>query len=243
MTERDRIYRDPQAQIVDFAFDAQVAEVFGDMIRRSVPGYETVVPITGLLAARHLAGLPAARHRLYDLGCSLGACTLAVLQQFPEDSLTAIGVDNSAAMLDRARSAIADPRVSFVGGDICDVELEPAGVVILNFVLQFIPPERRNPLLERIRRSLEPSGLLIVSEKLRFDTPAEQADYESAHLDYKRANGYSELEISQKRSALENVMIVDSEAEHRQRFASAGFGTVRQWFRCLNWASYLVYCR
>ena len=243
MPEQDRIYRDPQGQIVDFAFDAQVAEVFGDMIRRSVPGYETVVPIAGLLAARHLAELPTARHQLYDLGCSLGACTAAVLHQFPKDSLTVIAVDNSAAMLDRARGAIADPRVRFLCSDICDTELEPAGVVMLNFVLQFIPPERRNHLLEQIRRSLEPDGLLIVSEKLCFDAPAEQAYYEAAHLDYKRANGYSELEISQKRSALENVMIVDSEAGHRQRFADAGFGTVRQWFRCLNWASYLVYCR
>lgn len=242
MGQRDHVYRDPKRQIVDFTFDEQVAEVFPDMIRRSIPGYETVVPVTGLLAARHLSALPDERHRVYDLGCSLGASTLAVLRQFPQASLTAIGVDNAEPMLSRARAAVDDPRATFVCSDILDIALEPAGVVVLNFVLQFIEPQQRNDLLTRIHTSLEPDGLLIVSEKLRFEDPAEQAFYDAAHLDYKRANGYSELEISQKRSALENVMIMDTEAEHRERFAAAGFGSVRQWFRCLNWTSYLVCC-
>lgn len=243
MGQRDQVYRDPQHQIVDFAFDEAVAEAFTDMIRRSVPGYETIIPATGLLAARHLAALPKSQHLFYDLGCSLGASTLAVLRQFPATSLSVIAVDDAPAMLDRAREIVTDQRVSFVCEDIRQIPLDSAGVVVLNFVLQFIAPEDRNVLLKRIRRSLEPDGLLIVSEKLRFADHVEQEFYESAHLDYKRANGYSELEVSQKRTALENVMITDTEAEHRARFSAAGFGTVRKWFQCLNWVSYLVYCR
>jgi tRNA (cmo5U34)-methyltransferase len=242
MGQRDQVYRDPKHQIVDFAFDEDVAEVFSDMIRRSVPGYETVVPTTGLLAARHMAKLPITRHKFYDLGCSLGASTLAMLHQFPEPSLSVVAVDNASAMLARARKLVSDPRVTFVCDDVQQVPLEPAGVVVLNFVLQFVAPENRNALLERIRHCLEPDGLMIVSEKLSFSDESAHSFFEAAHLDYKRANGYSELEISQKRSALEKVMITDTEAEHRARFSAAGFGTVRKWFQCMNWASYLVYC-
>ena len=242
MGQRDEVYRDPKRQIVDFSFDQDVAEVFADMIRRSVPGYETVVPAAGLLAARHLATLPASQHLVYDLGCSLGASTLAVLQQFPHSTLSVLAVDNSSAMLERARALITDPRVSFSCEDVQTMEMQPAGVMILNFLLQFILPDNRNDLLARIRRSLDPGGLLIVSEKLRFAEQSEQTFYESSHLDYKRANGYSELEISAKRSALEHVMITDTEEEHRARFAAAGFGPVRKWFQCMNWVSYLVYC-
>ncbi len=240
MSPRDRVYRESKRQIVDFAFDEAVADVFPDMIRRSVPGYETVIPITGLLAAAHLKKMPGERRLAYDLGCSLGATTAAVLEQLDEQPARMIAVDNAPAMIARARNVIRDPRVRFETADVTGLEFEPAGVVLLNFVLQFIDPVKRVPLLERIRHALEPDGLLIVSEKLRFEDPDTQALFERAHLDYKRANGYSELEISQKRSALEKVMIVDSEAEHRSRFEAAGFASTDKWFQCLNWVSYLV---
>jgi len=232
----------PERRLVDFAFDDAVAAVFPDMIRRSVPGYETVIPMTGLLAARHLETLPvsAAAPRIYDLGCSLGATTLAITRQLGNETAAIVAVDNSAAMIDRARAAIVDTRVDFRLADIRALELEPAAVILLNYVLQFVPPEDRIPLLRRIRAALVPGGLLIVSGKIRFEDAAEQAFHEGAHLDFKRANGYSELEISGKRTALENVMIVDSEPEHRRIFAAAGFANVRKWYQCLNWASFLV---
>lgn len=241
MSHRDRVYREPKSQIVDFVFDESVADVFPDMIRRSVPGYETVIPITGMLAAEHLQCRPAERRLAYDLGCSLGATTAAVLRQLGNQPARIVAVDRAPAMIARARDVIDDPRVSFEIADVTTLTLEPAAVVLMNFVLQFIDPAERVPLLKRIRQALAPDGMLIVSEKLRFDNPDTQALFERAHLDYKRANGYSELEISQKRSALEKVMIVDTEAEHRSRFEAAGFTTTNRWFQCLNWVSYIIF--
>lgn len=236
--KRDEVFRKPQQQIVDFVFDETVAAAFTDMIRRSVPGYEVVVPMTGLLAARALTD---ARHPLiYDLGCSLGATTLAVLRALGSEPCRLIAVDNSAAMLSRAAGIVTDDRVKFVEADINTLELQPCAVVLMNWVLQFLDPAARLSLLTRIRARMDPGGLLIVSEKIRFTNAAEQAYCEAAHLDFKRANGYSELEISQKRTALENVMIIDSEEDHRARFAAAGFKSTQKWFQCLNWASFLV---
>jgi tRNA (cmo5U34)-methyltransferase len=241
MHERDRVFRDPQSQIVDFAFDDAVARVFPDMIRRSVPGYETIVPITGLLAARHLQELSTPAQRIYDLGCSLGASTLAVLRQIGDAPLSVVAVDSSSSMIERARTIVDDARVTFLHADIRELEFAPAGAVLLNFVLQFIEPDDRHSVLTRIHEAIAPHGVLVVSEKLRCEPASEQAFYEAAHVEFKKANGYSELEISQKRTALESVMIIDSENQHRQRFAEAGFGNVRRWFQCLNWVSYLVY--
>jgi tRNA (cmo5U34)-methyltransferase len=240
MNDRDRVYRSPRRQIVDFAFDAAVADVFPDMIRRSVPGYETVIPLTGLLAARAFRAAAPAPARAYDLGCSLGASSLALLQQLGDEPCELLAVDQSAAMIERARALVTDPRVTFLTADIRELRLQRARVTTLNYVLQFLPPGDRLALLRSIRAALAPDGLLILSEKIRFDDPLTQHDFEAAHLDYKRANGYSELEISQKRSALENVMIIDSEAVHRERLRAAGFTRVRKWYQCLNWASFEV---
>jgi len=238
MTGRDEVYRQARGQLVDFAFDADVAAVFPDMIRRSVPGYETVIPLAGLMAARALRACGEGPVRAYDLGCSLGATALAMLRQVPDLDCEVIGVDNAPAMIDRARALIDDPRLTLRCEDIRDTALAPARAITLNYVLQFLPPADRLAMLERIRAALAPDGVLQLSEKIRFDDPDTQRDFEAAHLDYKRANGYSELEISQKRSALENVMIVDTEEIHRERLAAAGFSRVRRWYQCLNWAAF-----
>jgi len=234
---RDEVYRDDQGPIVDFAFTQEVAAVFPDMIRRSVPGYETMIPVTGLIAARHLGESGSA----YDLGCSLGATTLAILHQNPSADISVIGVDSAAPMIAGAGNAVTDPRATFVEQDLRDTDVSGARVVVLNLVLQFLHPDERLQILTRIRNQLADDGLLIVSEKVRHADPQLHDFYDTAHLDWKQANGYSALEVSQKRSALENVMRIDTEEIHSERFAQAGFQRVVQWYRCLNWASFLVY--
>jgi len=229
---RDRLYDAPR-DIVDFAFDDSVAAVFPDMIRRSVPGYETVVALSGLIAKRHLR--PGGR--CYDLGCSLGATTLAVLRAVGTAPCRIVAVDDSRAMIDRARAALAgEDRVHWVHGDIRDVSFKRADAVILNYTLQFLPPDDRLPLLRRVRECLSENGVVVVSEKLV--APGYEQDL---HIEFKRANGYSELEISQKRAALENVMRIDTATDHLARLREAGFGAAEMWFRCLNWASFVAW--
>lgn len=228
-TAVDRLYDTRRGHLVDFVFDEAVAAVFPDMIRRSVPGYETVTPLTGLIAAEHLP----AGGRCFDFGCSLGAATQAVLRAVGDRPCEIVAVDDSAAMLDRARSAADnDARVHWRQADVRAVDVDRADVVILNYVLQFLPPADRLPLLRRIRRGLADTGVLILSEKL-----VDSAWFDELHLQFKRANGYSDLAIAQKRTALENVMRVDSMADHLARLQAAGFPCAKEWFRCLNWGS------
>jgi len=234
---RDEVYRENKAQIVDFAFTEEVAAVFPDMIRRSVPGYETMVPVTGLIAARHLGD----SGRAFDLGCSLGATSLAILQNSPSPDIAVIGIDSSAAMIAAASKAVVDSRATFIEQDLREADVTGAKVVVLNLVLQFIDPGGRLDVLTRIRSQLAEDGLLIVSEKVRHTDPLLHDLYDSTHLAWKQANGYSALEVSQKRTALENVMHIDTEEVHGQRFTTAGFQRAVQWYRCLNWASFLVY--
>ncbi|MBT7334714.1 MAG: carboxy-S-adenosyl-L-methionine synthase CmoA [Gammaproteobacteria bacterium] len=234
---RDEVYRHSQPHIVDFAFTEAVAAVFPDMIRRSVPGYETMIPVTGLIAARHLGE----HQHAYDLGCSLGATTLAILQHNNTPTIRVTGLDNSAAMIAGARDRITDPRADFVEQDILNSDVTGATVVVLNLVMQFIAPKARLPLLRQLREQMSQEGLLIVSEKVAHTDPWLHDLYEQTHIQWKKANGYSDLEVSQKRTALENVMQIDTEQTHHARFEQAGFTRAIQWYRCMNWASFLVY--
>ena len=82
-------------------------------------------------------------------------------------------------------------------------------------------------------------GVLVLSEKLVFDQK-EQQILEPLQLDFKRANGYSELEISQKRDAIANVMIPETLQIHQQRLKNAGFSQSVLWIQHFNFASILA---
>jgi len=239
--ESDRLFAQPLADVPDFVFNEDVVRVFPDMIKRSVPGYPTIVENIGVLAGQ----FAQAHTTLYDLGASLGAVTQALRRHVRSDGCRVIAVDNSPAMVSRcseylhAQDAMFQELlpVAVIEADILALPLQPTSLVTLNFTLQFIPPERRLELLTRIRQALLPGGALILSEKLRFEDDTQHELLTELHVAFKRANGYSELEIAQKRSAIENVMKPDSLEQHRERLLAAGFSKVVPWFQCLNFAS------
>ena len=234
---KDAIYSTPQEHIVDFAFDERVASVFPDMIRRSVPGYGDIIALLGLFAEQYAQQ----DSTLYDLGASLGAATLSLRRRIRTANCRIVAVDNAEAMVERCRENIAGDLsptpVEVLCADIRDVIIENASVVVLNFTLQFLAPEERLILLNKIHQGMLPGGVLILSEKLRFNDEESQQFQERMHLAFKRANGYSELEISQKRAALEKVLVPDTLEQHRERLAQAGFSRIEPWFQAFNFAS------
>lgn len=259
--QRDSLFAAARDSVSGFRFDAAVARVFPDMLDRSVPGYATIIAQTGLLAAEHARPGTA----LHDLGCSLGASALSMrdaLARLDVDGASSPwvihAVDSSPAMIAGARDAIAaagagagaatgaaagadgaadNASILLHEADILTFPLARASVVAMNFTLQFIAPDARDALMQRIARALEPGGVLILSEKIRFEDPAVDTRHIAMYHAFKRANGYSELEVAQKRAALENILVPDTLAEHEQRLQAAGFGTVSVWFQCFNFIS------
>ncbi|TKB43635.1 carboxy-S-adenosyl-L-methionine synthase CmoA [Thalassotalea mangrovi] len=235
--DTDLIYSKPQVKVADFQFDAQVVEVFPDMIKRSVPGYNTIIDTIGNLAGRYAKD----NTNIYDLGCSLGAASLAMRRSIQAKDCKIIAIDNSEDMVDRCKIHInafkGDTPCEVKLGDILTEPMENASVIVLNFTLQFIAPEKRAQLIENISKALVPGGLFILSEKIYDQDPVCKELLNELHHDFKRANGYSELEIAQKRSAIENVMKPDHLSNHLQRLQQAGFSHATPWFQCFNFFS------
>ncbi len=237
MANKDTIFSAPIDKIGDFAFDERVAEVFPDMIQRSVPGYSNIISTIGMLTQRFIT----ADSNLYDLGCSLGAATLSMRRYVDKKGCKIIAVDNSPAMVERCKLHInayrSDTPVEVVEADIRDINIENASVVVLNFTLQFLSPEDRLSLLTKIYKGMNKGGILIISEKYTFDDEIANELLIDLHHDFKRANGYSELEISQKRTAIENVLRSDSIITHKKRLHDIGFSSAEVWYQCFNFGS------
>ena len=238
--KRDDIYSLPLNQVGSFEFDEQVVKVFPDMIARSVPGYASILSMIEQLAARFV--LPGTQ--VWDLGCSLGAATRLIRRQAPPDC-TIHAVDNSAAMIERLRTILSESHengclVELHEKDLRDVEIRDATFVVLNLTLQFLPPEERTRVIENVWRGLLPGGALLLSEKICFDEPNQQQLMTDLHHDFKRAHGYSDLEVAQKRTAIENRLIPESLDTHVARLRQAGFTTIAPWFQCFNFVSILA---
>jgi tRNA (cmo5U34)-methyltransferase len=237
---RDDIYSKPLANIADFSFDAQVADVFTDMIERSVPGYRSIITMIETLTEHYAQ--PGST--LYDLGCSLGGATLSMRRGIACEDCRIVAVDSSQAMVERCCKAVKrDPTsipVEVLCNDIRNIEIADASVVVLNFTLQFIPAAERLDLLQRIYDGMRTGGVLILSEKVIFNDSHLDELLAGIHHDFKRAHGYSDLEISQKRSALENVLVPETIASHRSRLRDAGFSSIDVWFQCFNFMSMLA---
>lgn len=239
--EQDRLFANSRAETTGFRFDEHVVRVFPDMISRSVPGYELVVPMIGMLARRYAQP----DSKIYDLGCSLGAASLAMALAIREKDVEIVAVDNSTAMVGRCRQLVAEIEVPIPVDvrleNVLDTQIEDASVVVLNFTLQFLDRGQRQGLVDRIARGLRPDGALIISEKICFENDDEQEDQTHWHHDFKRAQGYSELEIAQKRNALEDILQPDTESRHIERLQQAGLSNTRRWFQCFSFASYIAF--
>jgi len=238
--KQDTLYSSPVPAVNSFKFDQSVVDVFADMIQRSVPGYQTIISAIGLLAERYTQDNSVC----YDLGCSLGAATFSMRHHISAKGCKIIAVDNSKAMIDQFKGRLAkdvcDIDVESVCADIREIDIENASVVVLNFTLQFIPIEDRQSFLAKIYQGLRSGGILILSEKLKFDDYRQQELQTELHHAFKKSQGYSDLEISQKRSALENVLLAETLNTHQQRLNNIGFSSTEVWFQYFNFASMIA---
>lgn len=239
MTKHDAIFADELKAIADFDFGEKTAEVFDDMLDRSIPQYWELQRMIGELAAEFAVDGSS----IYDLGCSTGITlkTLGDAVAAAGKHVSLLGVDYSEPMLERARKRFADvataARPVFLNGDLnrpCPIE--NASVVVLNLTLQFVRPLNRDRLIQDIARGLGPGGCLILVEKVVSEEAQLNRTFIRLYYEMKRRNGYSDTEIAQKRESLENVLIPYRIQENVALLKRNGFDEADTFFKWYNFA-------
>jgi tRNA (cmo5U34)-methyltransferase len=222
----------------EFRFDEAVAKVFPDMLRRSIPGYSTLLQLISVLSSEVVKSGTA----VYDLGCSLGAVSLAIRHAVGARDTTIVAVDNSPAMVKRCAEIMdADSGlcpVQVLEGDISKLSLAPCSLVVMNFTLQFLPIDERPTILRRIADALVPGGALVISEKTQSQGAATAHFFTEMHDAFRSQNGYSQLEMSRKREALDKVLVPEAPEKYVAWMEQAGLVPV-EWFRALQFVSWV----
>jgi tRNA (cmo5U34)-methyltransferase len=237
---QDKLYATKKTSLSKFSFNEQVVDVFPDMITRSVPGYQNMVVGIGKIANLLCAESPI----IYDLGCSLGSVSLSIAKSTIPKKPQIIGIDNSQAMIVRCQQHIDTFSfgncISLVEADLVSFSLEPCDMAVLHFTLQFVALEKRQAVLNEIYNKLSTNGVLVLSEKVSISDDDLDQKLIGLHHEFKRENGYSDLEISQKRSALEDVMKLDTIETHKGRLMKAGFSKISVWYQHYNFLSIIA---
>lgn len=236
---KDDIFQNNQIN-KDFQFNERVAEVFDDMLNRSVPCYRQVIDMTGRILEQFLQ----TGDKVYDFGCSTGATLIELSRKLDHLNLHYTGIDNSAAMIEKANLKAEmytkKDRIDFIESDINDLSIKDAGAVMLNYTMQFIRPMLRQDFISKVRSFLRPGGVLIVSEKVVSHDPLLNRKFIECHHQFKKEQGYSEMEIAKKREALENVLIPFSIEENQQMLEKAGFTNIETFFQWFNFVSFVA---
>jgi len=236
---KDEIYREAPSKLAGFDFDERVAAVFDDMAERSIPLYHEVQETIVALIGEYVA--PGSR--VYDLGCSTGSMTARLATGLPELE-EIIAIDNAEAMIDRARENTArletGVRIETRVSDLRELEIEDAAAAVMCYTLMFIRPIYREQVLRNIYDGLRPGGVLVLTEKVLEESTELSRLFIEAHFRYKRARGYSDLEISRKREQLENVLVPYRVHELDELLHRCGFHETAVFFKWHNFAGLIA---
>jgi len=232
---KDQLFLEPR-RIDDFNFGTATAAVFDDMLDRSVPFYGEIQRMLGELAADFAAQGSA----IYDLGCSTASSFLAIGTYLTSDAeVEFIGFDSSPDMLERAERKLQAARFPWrYHLEHADLDqgarIENASVVLLVLTLQFLRPLNRERLISSIYEGMNHNGCLLLVEKVLGEHSTFNRLFINHYYEMKRRKGYSEIEIAQKREALENVLIPYRLGENEQLLQQAGFRQIDVFFKWYN---------
>ncbi len=240
--KKDNIYK--KNKNGPFEFDENVAEVFPDMLERSIPGYEATILTIKALASRYAK----ANSNCYDLGCSLGAASIAMRHGINEQGCKILAIDNAESMISRCKEIFlrdekefqSDNIIHAINDDICNIQIKNASMVVLNFTLQFVQKEKRSPVIDSIYKGLNKGGLLFLSEKVFDKNKFNEKLLYDLHHDYKKNKGYSALEIIRKQESLKNILTPETVTEHQKRLKRAGFNHNFTLLRYFNFISIIA---
>jgi len=237
---KDQVFKKEIQKVEDFKFDTTVASVFDDMVNRSVPFYGEIQRMMAELSADHAR----TGTDVYDLGCATGTTLIGMNTSVAED-IRFIGIDDSKKMLNKCRSKLEEAEFrrpfDLRYGDLNqNIEISNASVVISCLTLQFVRPINRPKLLKTIYDGLNSKGVLILTEKILAEDSVFNRDFIKHYYNYKRRNQYSEMEISQKREALENILVPYKLSENITLLRDTGFSHCEVFFKWYNFAGLIA---
>jgi len=238
--QKDKIFFDKGPNKGSFEFSNEVVNVFPDMLSRSIPSYSRTIETIEFLTKEFIQP----NTNCYDLGCSLGEASLSMLKGINVNGCQIYAIDKSESMTRKFKKNLKENSlttpINILNDDILNSRIKNASIIVMNYTLQFLKEEDRQSMINKIFNGLNKGGLFLLSEKIKIQNNKVNDVLDQLHYNFKLKNKYSQLEISRKRDAIENVLIRDDLCTHQKRLERAGFKNFGIWMQHFNFASYIA---
>ena len=238
--QKDRIFSEKEPKQGSFEFNKEVADVFPNMLSRSIPSYSKTIETIEFLTKEFIQP----NTNCYDLGCSLGEASMSMLKGINVKGCQIYAIDKSESMTKKFKRNIKENNlavpINILNDDILNISIKNASIIVMNYTLQFLNEEDRQSMINNIFNGLNRGGLFLLSEKIKVQNKKMNDVLNQLHYDFKLKNKYSQLEISRKRDAIENILIRDDLCTHQKRLERAGFKDFGIWMQHFNFASYIA---
>ena len=238
--QKDKIFFDKGPNKGSFEFSNEVVNVFPDMLSRSIPSYSRTIETIEFLTKEFIQP----NTNCYDLGCSLGEASLSMLKGINVNGCQIYAIDKSESMTRKFKKNLEENSlttpINILNDDILNSRIKNASIIVMNYTLQFLKEEDRQSMINKIFNGLNKGGLFLLSEKIKIQNNKVNDVLDQLHYNFKLKNKYSQLEISRKRDAIENVLIRDDLCTHQKRLERAGFKNFGIWMQHFNFASYIA---
>lgn len=235
-----------------FEFDEEVSAIFENMAERSIPMYAEVHRLNAAIIQRHKNSTRhAGPYVIWDIGGSTGMAAKVLMERlgaYAPQGMAEVAyhvIDVSNPMLMKVEEKL--PWVVCHHLDITQEGWENTpglpqpDCVLLNYVVQFVKPPYKAPIVKTVVRALRPRGLFLLAQK---ETSKENnagivpVAMDEEYIQFRRDNGYSQEEIDLKTRALKNSMWLVTKQTTLTMLYEAGFSTVYETTRWCQFASY-----
>jgi len=198
-----------------------IADVFDDHVRKSVPLYDLGHELTCHVGDFFLP--PNAT--VVELGTSTGALAKKFLDHSTARSdIRYVAYDRVDSMLERARTRCgSDPRIEFLNDDVATAAFPRSNLIIAYYTLQFVHPRSRQDVFTKMYDSLEWGGAALVFEKVRAPDARFQDMAMQLYHEFKLVQGFDEGEILNKQRSLKGVLEPFSTQGNIELLRRAGF--------------------
>ncbi len=217
--KKDYVDKNIRAPNSSWTFGNKVVTKFDTHIKQSVPlyneGHQLILKISDFFISENSI--------VYDIGCSTGNLVKKISKRHINKKFKIYAIDIEKEMIAFAKNKNKDRNINFLNKDINKYKFNKCDLIISYYTMQFVKPRYRQLLFNKLFKSLNWGGALLIFEKVRANDARFQDIVTSMYNNFKEEQGFTAEEIYNKTKSLKSILEPFSSSANIDMMKRAGF--------------------
>tara|TARA_Y100000589_G_scaffold118994_1_gene113237 strand:+ start:12378 stop:13076 length:699 start_codon:yes stop_codon:yes gene_type:complete len=175
---------------------------------------------------------------VFDIGSTSGSFINSLLERHNDKDINFNGIEISTSMY--SQSVLRYPKINFYNEDVRDCDLHNSSFISSYYTIQFINPQYRQKLINKIFESLNWGGGFLMFEKVRAPDARFQDYMIQIYNEFKLSNEFTPSHIMSKSRSLKGVLEPFSTAANIEMLQRAGFKDIMTVYKYISFEGFLA---